>query len=85
AWTDWEEIVAPISAINDEVRPVIFNNRLYIAWQEWESEPDASDPTAESRYKVIKIIYQKFNGDWSASNNFRITDYDYFMNDGADD
>ncbi|MGI0120476.1 neuraminidase-like domain-containing protein, partial [Zooshikella sp. RANM57] len=42
AWTDWEEIVAPISAINDEVRPVIFNNRLYIAWQEWESEPDAS-------------------------------------------
>ena len=51
AWHAWEEIQSPVNAINDEVRPVIFNNRLYIAWieQQTESIPEGGETPKTAR------------------------------------
>jgi len=64
AWTPWEKIDSPIQAITDEVRPVIFNSRLYISWIENKSTP-TNNPSVEANQCDLKLSYYKMNGNWS--------------------
>jgi hypothetical protein len=73
AWTDWEEISGQVSAVNDEVRPVLFNNRLYIASviEEELSNGVASDgePIQKMQYS-LQLTYRKINGNWAPTMKF---------------
>ncbi len=75
AWHAWEEIQSPVNAINDEVRPVIFNNRLYIAWieQQTESIPEGGKPPKLLEKYSLKLSYRKINGSWSPALSFPLT------------
>ncbi|QUM84380.1 neuraminidase-like domain-containing protein [Moritella sp. 28] len=77
AWSAWEKIEAPIAnAVNDEVRPVMFNNRLYIAWIEStekaeQSEPTNGAPIMQTEYR-LKLSYRKIDGTWSPESSYFI-------------
>lgn len=77
AWTDWEEISGQVSAVNDEVRPVLFNNRLYIASviEEVLSDGVTSDgePIQTMRYS-LQLTYRKINGNWAPTMSFVLHD-----------
>ncbi|MFM2586642.1 Tc toxin subunit A-related protein [Vibrio campbellii] len=73
AWTDWEEIQGQITPINDEVRPVIFNNRLYIAWVSQQMVSDEGDPDGEPNQKAqysLQLSHRKINGSWAPAMSF---------------
>ncbi|QUM88677.1 hypothetical protein HWV03_07590 [Moritella sp. 36] len=77
AWSAWEKIEAPITnAVNDDVRPVMFNNRLYIAWIEStekavQSQPSNNAPLMKTEYR-LKLSYRKIDGSWSPENSYSI-------------
>ncbi|OJB92082.1 neuraminidase-like domain-containing protein [Yersinia ruckeri] len=73
AWTDWEEISGKVSAVNDEVRPVLFNNRLYIASIIQQMIADGVTPDGEPVKKVqysLQLTYRKINGNWAPAMSF---------------
>ncbi|OBU42172.1 hypothetical protein AYY27_19525 [Photobacterium damselae] len=73
AWTDWEEIQGQITPINDEVRPVLFNNRLYIAWVSQQMVSDEGDPSGEPKQKAqysLQLSHRKINGSWAPAMSF---------------
>ncbi|ODS24077.1 hypothetical protein AB835_05490 [Candidatus Endobugula sertula] len=76
AWTDWEEISCPINAINDQVRPVIRNDRLYIAWIEQQTTTDGVDesgqPKQNNDYNLM-MSYRKISGNWAPAISFPLT------------
>lgn len=81
AWTDWEEIQGQITPINDEVRPVLFNNRLYIAWvsQQMVSDEGApsGEPSGEPNLKaqyILQLSHRKINGSWAPAMSFMLPD-----------
>lgn len=78
AWSGWAKIDIPISPISNGssplIRPVFFNNRLYVAWIEardkkvsGDSSTSSSSPTAPHSLKecIFKITHQNFDGSWS--------------------
>ncbi|MCW1830152.1 Tc toxin subunit A [Enterobacter asburiae] len=73
AWTDWEEVSGQVNAVNDEVRPVLFNNRLYIASviEEMVSDGVTADgePIQNVQYS-LQLTYRKINGNWAPSVKF---------------
>ncbi|MBP4044867.1 neuraminidase-like domain-containing protein [Chromobacterium violaceum] len=72
AWSAWEEIQTPIQAINDQIRPVMFNNRLYIAWIECKDieEPTAADQGGKRKEYSLKLSYRQLNGNWAPAMSF---------------
>ncbi|APX09934.1 hypothetical protein BWP24_27380 (plasmid) [Vibrio campbellii] len=77
AWTDWEEIQGQITPINDEVRPVLFNNRLYIAWVSQQMVSDEGDPSGEPNLKaqyILQLSHRKINGSWAPAMSFMLPD-----------
>ncbi|WP_080991980.1 neuraminidase-like domain-containing protein [Vibrio campbellii] len=75
AWTDWEEIQGQITPINDEVRPVIFNNRLYIAWVSQQMVSDEGDSSGKPNLKAqysLQLSYRKINGSWAPAMSFML-------------
>jgi len=79
AWGDWEEIVTPLNSENDQVRALIFNNRLYIGWIEKSSLPETDDNgniTGSCENYSLQLSYRKINGSWSP-----IIAYDLTVND----
>lgn len=81
AWTDWEEISGLVDAVNDEVRPVLFNNRLYIGSiieetlynEVTEGTEVTSDAGPIQQPKVqysLQLTYQKINGNWAPMMKF---------------
>ncbi|ELA9298406.1 neuraminidase-like domain-containing protein [Vibrio parahaemolyticus] len=77
AWTDWEEIQGQINPINDEVRPVIFNNRLYIAWVSMQMVTNgvssSGEPIQKAQYS-LQLSYRKINGSWAPTMSFILSD-----------
>lgn len=73
AWTEWEEITAPIQPMNDEVRPVMFNNRIYVGWMEETvvTTTDGSQTTEQAKHS-FKLSYRKINGSWSPASSYDI-------------
>ncbi|EJM22020.1 hypothetical protein PMI21_00202 [Pseudomonas sp. GM18] len=74
AWSDWERINLPISesAIEHTIRPVMFNNRLYVIWAECifqdkpkQSESAQSNDDSNCPLFRLNLCYKKYDGSWS--------------------
>ncbi|MDO7897273.1 neuraminidase-like domain-containing protein [Pseudomonas citrulli] len=78
AWSDWEKADVPIpeSAVEHSIRPVWFNNRLFVVWAECiHQEPSASSSTpsqaiaatAGAHRPLLRLSYcfRKQDGSWS--------------------
>ncbi|WP_460131351.1 Tc toxin subunit A-related protein [Pseudomonas sp. S1_E04] len=82
AWSDWHKANLPISAsaIERTIRPVLFNNRLFIFWVECiDSSPDAltvehsQAPAPGTPVTTVKsnpmlrlnLVYKKYDDSWS--------------------
>ncbi|WP_311754123.1 neuraminidase-like domain-containing protein [Proteus columbae] len=83
AWTEWTKIENGANPYNNLIRPVIFNNRLYLAWIEQkeienkESEnKDKSTSTAISKQTSysLNLSHIRYDGTWSTSVNFQLSD-----------
>ena len=73
AWSDWEEINTPINSDSDQVRAIIFNNRLYICWIEKRTEavavanidPEIDNTITNNDCYNLLLSYRKINNTWS--------------------
>ncbi|WPN57299.1 neuraminidase-like domain-containing protein [Pseudomonas sp. P9_31] len=74
AWSDWKRANLPISesAIEHTIRPVVFNNRLYVIWAECIVQDKAAvTKTAQSQNDRINplfrlnLCYKKYDESWS--------------------
>ncbi|MBI6528155.1 hypothetical protein JEP40_03280 [Proteus vulgaris] len=76
AWTEWTKIENGLNPYNGLIRPVIFNNRLYIAWI--ERLETAKNETAEKIEKEIKyslkLSHIRYDGSWSSPVNYEVLD-----------
>ena len=76
AWSDWEKADVPISdnAIEHTIRPVWFNNRLFVVWAECthqDSDAATHTGTASQTFKshpelTLNLCYRKPDKNWSA-------------------
>lgn len=65
AWSDWKSINLPVSeaALEKTIRPVFFNNRLFVTWLELTEATDSADsgelnaapPESDGRYAHRKL------------------------------
>lgn len=79
AWSDWLKIDSPVSAIDNKVRPVMFNSRLYILWVEERKENvqdgfDASEPAILSTSYILNLSYRRYDGSWSVPFAYNLSD-----------
>ena len=70
AWSDWHRIDLPVSdsTLEHTIRPVMFNNRLYVIWAEciWQDQ-SATDKKSETRPLFrLNMCFKKYDGSWSA-------------------
>ncbi|WP_417693050.1 neuraminidase-like domain-containing protein [Pseudomonas sp.] len=77
AWSDWEKADVPIpeSAVEHSIRPVWFNNRLFVVWAECihqdqsassaPSKPDAMAPRVIHPLLRLSYCFKKQDGMWS--------------------
>ncbi|WP_368888165.1 neuraminidase-like domain-containing protein [Proteus columbae] len=76
AWTEWTKIENGLNPYNGLIRPVIFNNRLYIAWVE-QIETAESDNGASIKQEIhynLKLSHIRYDNSWSSPVNFKIDD-----------
>ncbi|WP_237142963.1 MULTISPECIES: neuraminidase-like domain-containing protein [Pseudomonas] len=74
AWSDWEKADVPIpdDAIEHSIRPVWFNNRLFVVWAECiHQDPAAhsseSQTTKNNPLFRLSLSYRKHDGSWSTA------------------
>ncbi|MGI9920198.1 neuraminidase-like domain-containing protein [Vibrio owensii] len=70
AWSEWEEITTPMTPLRDQVRLVMFQDRLYISWIEAveSAEKDSSSDKIEPKTSyLLKLSYRKIDGTWAAA------------------
>ncbi|WP_431080482.1 neuraminidase-like domain-containing protein [Pseudomonas thivervalensis] len=77
AWSDWEKADVPIpeSAVEHSIRPVWFNNRLFVVWAECihqdqsvssaPSSDDAVQPSTSHPLLRLSYCFKKQDGMWS--------------------
>ncbi|MER2472331.1 Tc toxin subunit A-related protein [Photorhabdus laumondii] len=73
-WNDWQEITLPLAGdtvLEHTVRPVFYNNRLYVAWVERDSvvqkDTNGKDIGKTHAYS-IKFGYKRYDDTWTAPN-----------------
>jgi len=79
AWSDWEKADVPIpeNAVEHSIRPVWFNNRLFVVWAECihQDQSAVSGPlsntqaaTAGTSHPLLRLslCFRKADGSWSA-------------------
>ncbi|WP_164058178.1 neuraminidase-like domain-containing protein [Serratia marcescens] len=73
AWSEWKKIDIGINATGDLIRPVIFQDRLYLFWLESQryspgktASPDARDKQPDVVEYTLKYAHIKHDGSWSA-------------------
>ncbi|WP_414849759.1 neuraminidase-like domain-containing protein, partial [Kosakonia quasisacchari] len=67
AWSEWLEIGTGIAAYNNMVRPVVFNDRLYVVWvTQLTVATDNSGTVSESKDYFLNFSYLRHDGSWSA-------------------
>lgn len=92
AWSDWEPVDFPVveGTIIEEssIRPVFFNNRLYVVWAEKrllagdtqvhvEKDGDEASMGAPPRTELaLKMIYRRYDGTWSTPFTYARTEVD---------
>lgn len=82
-WNDWRAITLPLNSSNVlswTVRPVFFNNRLYVSWVERDPTPkkksDGTDVTPEVHAYRVHYGYLRYDGTWSAPNIAELQGFD---------
>ncbi|RON10227.1 toxin [Pseudomonas brassicacearum] len=73
AWSDWKRANLPISesAIEHTIRPVMFNNRLYVVWAECIFQDKAAvtkkdnDTAKTNPLFRLNLCYKKYDDSWS--------------------
>lgn len=73
AWSGWSEVNIPINPISKAsitfIRPVVFNNRLYVAWLETRDNPAPpkaiDNKTEKTKSCILKLAHQLYDGSWS--------------------
>lgn len=73
AWSDWTPVNLPVSesAIEHTIRPVMFNNRLYVIWAECIFQDQAAiqkkDPGRAKTNPLFRLnmCSRKYDGSWS--------------------
>ncbi|WP_338910468.1 neuraminidase-like domain-containing protein [Mycetohabitans rhizoxinica] len=88
AWSDWKRIDLPVgeATIERTIRPIFFNNRLFIVWLDWyptgapKGEPlpvaDKTSRAADDSSPAIRpqirlnAIYKKYDDSWSAIRSY---------------
>ncbi|WP_414849760.1 neuraminidase-like domain-containing protein, partial [Kosakonia quasisacchari] len=76
AWSEWLEIGTGIAAYNNMVRPVVFNDRLYVVWVTERPEATSSNGTVnESQDYFLSFSYLRHDGSWSAPLFGKLSDY----------
>ncbi|WP_336769000.1 neuraminidase-like domain-containing protein [Pantoea endophytica] len=63
AWSDWHEIRLAVRPVNQQIRPVIFNSRLYLVWL--EQKETADDDGKKSLMHELKYAHIRHDGTWS--------------------
>ncbi|WP_100158951.1 Tc toxin subunit A-related protein [Proteus columbae] len=83
AWTEWTKIENGANPYNNLIRPVIFNDRLYVAWIERKEtenketekkETSESKPVSEQTSYSLNLSHIRYDGTWSSSINFPLSD-----------
>lgn len=72
AWSEWHKIEVPLQgAVNNFIRPVMMDNRLYICWL--EVTDTRTDGEAKSRpwQTKLKTAWLSFDGTWTAGTTLR--------------
>ncbi len=73
-WNDWQEITLPLSGdtvLEHTVRPVFYNDRLYVAWVERDPavQKDANGKDIGKTHAYsIKFGYKRYDDTWTAPN-----------------
>lgn len=70
AWREWSAIQTGVNAVQDWVRPFIFNSRLHVIWVEKEKQTDSNNQPVDSY--ILKISKLNYNGTWGLTNSFPI-------------
>lgn len=66
AWSEWKKITAALTPVNNLVRPVIFQSRLYLVWTESRKMATTNgSETSESTEYVLKYAHILHDGTWS--------------------
>ncbi len=75
AWTDWKKIALPVSesTVERTIRPVYFNNRLFVVWVDWfmagspkgEPLPNGTSETWKHPQLRMSLVYKRFDDTWS--------------------
>lgn len=67
AWSEWKKITAALTPVNNLVRPVIFQSRLYLVWVESKETATASNSTTAPAVEyLLKYAHILHDGTWSA-------------------
>ncbi|MDI6539538.1 neuraminidase-like domain-containing protein [Pantoea ananatis] len=76
AWSEWKKIDIGIVATGDLIRPVIFQDRLYLFWLESQryrpgkiKRPDASNDQKDVVEYTLKYAHIRHDGSWTAPVN----------------
>lgn len=72
AWSDWKRVDLPVSesTIERTIRPVVFNNRLFVIWaeciqQDEAAKKDQSKKAAANPLFRLNMCHKKYDGNWS--------------------
>ncbi|MGF6315409.1 neuraminidase-like domain-containing protein [Pseudomonas frederiksbergensis] len=70
AWSDWHRINLPVSdsTLEHTIRPVMFNNRLYVIWAECIFQDQSANEEKKGNTKPLfrlNMCFKKYDGSWS--------------------
>ncbi|WP_049046025.1 neuraminidase-like domain-containing protein [Klebsiella aerogenes] len=72
AWSEWSSIENAMVPYDSHIRPIIFNNRLYVSWIEKIIKTDSS--AVEKGEYVLKLSHIRYDGSWSTPTSFNLSD-----------
>ncbi|MFS2224056.1 neuraminidase-like domain-containing protein [Pantoea sp. B65] len=82
AWSEWQEIKTGTRPVNQLIRPVVFNSRLYIVWLEEKEtakqSTDSEDNTTVTKINSYELNYTFIRHDGSWNNVTRIPLANFF-------
>ncbi|MCG1017847.1 MULTISPECIES: neuraminidase-like domain-containing protein [Burkholderiaceae] len=73
-WSDWQPINLPLSGDNvleHTVRPVFYNDRLFVAWVERDPTPQKGEDNKNTKKHAYRVVfgYKRYDGSWTAPNS----------------
>lgn len=74
AWSEWKEIKFATSPVNEIIRPVTFNSRLYVVSLEYQNrEISTQDGSVSENICQLKVSRLLYDGGWSAPFTYDVT------------